>query len=77
MLDGVELKKNYVLNPLAPEFVPRSKRFYRDSFLQLMHNAIIMNEASRCQHLMKRFFRRHVLCSKVSWSNFLAKSPFA
>lgn len=47
MLDGVELKKTYVLNPLAPEFVPRAKRFYRDSFLQMMHNAIIMSEAAR------------------------------
>jgi hypothetical protein len=46
MLDGVELKKTYVLNPLAPEFVPRAKR-YRDSFLHLMQNAIIMSEAAR------------------------------
>ena len=46
MLDGVELKKTYVLNPLAPEFVPRAKR-YRDSFLHLMTNAIMMNEAAR------------------------------
>ena len=46
MLDGVELKKTYVLNPLAPEFVPRAKR-YRDSFLSIMTNGLIMNEAAR------------------------------
>ncbi|KAI5695061.1 hypothetical protein M8J75_010231 [Diaphorina citri] len=32
-LDGVELKKTYVLNPLAPEFVPRS--FQAESYIRL------------------------------------------
>ncbi|XP_063235527.1 probable helicase with zinc finger domain [Bacillus rossius redtenbacheri] len=32
-LDGVELKKTYVLNPLAPEFVPR--RYLAESYINL------------------------------------------
>ncbi|KAK6630750.1 hypothetical protein RUM44_002919 [Polyplax serrata] len=32
-LDGVELKKTYALNPLAPEFVPRS--FQNESYIKL------------------------------------------
>uniref|UniRef100_A0A8D8U4A8 Probable helicase with zinc finger domain n=1 Tax=Cacopsylla melanoneura TaxID=428564 RepID=A0A8D8U4A8_9HEMI len=35
-LDGVELKKTYVLNPLAPEFVPRS--FQPESYIRLQTN---------------------------------------
>lgn len=33
MLDRVELKKTYVLNPFAPEFIPRHRR-HREAFLQ-------------------------------------------
>ncbi|TRY67479.1 hypothetical protein TCAL_05962 [Tigriopus californicus] len=33
MLDRVELKKTYVLNPFAPEFIPRHRR-QREAFLQ-------------------------------------------
>ena len=35
MLNSCELKKTYVLNPLAPEFVPRARR-KREAYLQKM-----------------------------------------
>lgn len=44
MLDGVDLKKT-VLNPLAPEFVPRAKR-YRETFLQNVYS-YVQAEAAR------------------------------
>ena len=34
MLDNCELKKAYVLNPLAPEFVPRARR-EKEAYLQV------------------------------------------
>lgn len=39
MLDNVELKKAYVLNPLAPEFIPRSKR-YNETFLRIFNDTM-------------------------------------
>ena len=39
MLDNVEMKKAYVLNPLAPEFVPKSKR-YNESFLRIFNETM-------------------------------------
>ena len=47
MLDNVEMKKAYVLNPLAPEFVPRSKR-YNESFLRIFQETMkqFLNAAS-------------------------------
>lgn len=40
-LDGVELKKTYVLNPLAPEFVPRAlqaESYLRDQQVAVQHS---------------------------------------
>lgn len=37
-LDGVELKKTYVLNPLAPEFVPR--QFQAESYIKMPNLSI-------------------------------------
>lgn len=40
-LDGVELKKTYVLNPLAPEFVPRAlqaESYIRDQQVAVQHS---------------------------------------
>ena len=39
MLDNVEMKKAYVLNPLAPEFIPRSKRC-NESFLKIFNDTM-------------------------------------
>lgn len=39
MLDNCELKKPYILNPLAKEFVPRAKR-YQETFLHQMFTAL-------------------------------------
>eukprot|EP00095_Tigriopus_kingsejongensis_P007852 maker-scaffold62_size438377-snap-gene-2.15 protein:Tk07852 transcript:maker-scaffold62_size438377-snap-gene-2.15-mRNA-1 annotation:"helicase with zinc finger protein domain" len=38
MLDRVELKKTYVLNPFAPEFIPGHRR-HRESFLSSVNNS--------------------------------------
>lgn len=40
-LDGVELKKTYVLNPLAPEFIPRA----------LQHEAYLREQSTTFNHL--------------------------
>ena len=39
MLDNVEMKKAYVLNPLAPEFIPRAKR-YNETFLKIFNDSL-------------------------------------
>ena len=38
MLDNVEMKKEYVLNPFAPEFIPRAKR-YNETFLKIFNDS--------------------------------------
>ena len=47
MLDNVEMKKAYVLNPLAPEFIPRAKR-YNETFLKIFNDSLkqILNAAA-------------------------------
>lgn len=37
-LDGVELKKTYVLNPLAPEFIPRA--FQSEAYIKSQQNSV-------------------------------------
>lgn len=45
-LDGVELKKTYVLNPLAPEFVPRAlqaESYLRDQQVAVQQHSVTQN----------------------------------
>ena len=36
---NVEMKKKYVLNPFAPEFIPRAKR-YNETFLKIFNDSL-------------------------------------
>lgn len=52
-LDGVELKRGYVLNPLAPEFIPRSlqpEAYLRDQALYYMGAAAAAAAANSHHH---------------------------
>lgn len=52
-LDGVELRKTYVLNPLAPEFIPRvqTEGYLRDQIMRnsRSYNSMMMNQNSMMQ----------------------------
>jgi len=43
LLDNLELKKTYVLNPLAPEFVPR--RYQQESYIKIPQSLATFNAA--------------------------------
>lgn len=47
-LDGVELKKTYVLNPLAPEFVPRAHQ--AEAYLRDQQSNVNMQQQQYQQH---------------------------
>ena len=39
MLDSLEMKKEYVLSPFAPEFIPRAKR-HNETFLKIFNDSL-------------------------------------
>lgn len=43
LLDNLELKKTYILNPLAPEFVPR--RYQQESYIKIPQSLATFNAA--------------------------------
>jgi len=43
LLDNLELKKSYILNPLAPEFVPR--RYQQESYIKIPQSLATFNAA--------------------------------
>lgn len=47
-LDGVELRKTYVLNPLAPEFIPNSRALQTESYLR--EQMMLMNQRKWMGH---------------------------
>jgi hypothetical protein len=57
MLDNCELKKAYVLNPLAPEFVPRARR-EKEAYLQQILNEMIQTN-HRSQFMQNSILQHH------------------
>ena len=56
-LDGVELKKTYVLNPLAPEFIPRALQ--AEAYLREQAASYYLQQQQQQQHLPHQQHQPH------------------
>ena len=76
MLNSCELKKTYVLNPLAPEFVPRLRR-KKEAYLPKMFSNLqseVMRQPNAYAALMQ--VRKFLLFSVSNFGNLYQEFDF-